>query len=194
VHTRKGSIMEYNGIGFEEGPWPQKAYWDAMGRARERDAGTYIDYGWTRPKVISRGEIPQVTPGVDAFQLEGMPGAEEVQSPEPTPAEPRTGEDTLPGPGPSPMPLETRARPISPSQPRVSSAGSAGSTDSTNGESAAVGTGLAQSGTAQSTTEPTPATKPAATITVKPVKQVAPATFQSGASPVSNPLRSGGMR
>lgn len=39
LHTRKGSIMEYDGIGFEEGPWPQKAYWDALARARERDAG-----------------------------------------------------------------------------------------------------------------------------------------------------------
>ena len=58
LHTRKGSIMEYDGIGFEEGPWPQKAYWDALARARERDAGTYIDYGWTRPKVISRGATP----------------------------------------------------------------------------------------------------------------------------------------
>jgi hypothetical protein len=55
LHTRKGSILEYDGIGFEEGPWPQKAYWDALGRARERDAAKYIDYGWTRPKVISRG-------------------------------------------------------------------------------------------------------------------------------------------
>jgi outer membrane protein TolC len=25
LHTRKGSILEYNGICFEEGPWPQKA-------------------------------------------------------------------------------------------------------------------------------------------------------------------------
>src|SRR5678815_1552969 len=58
-HNRKGSIMEYNGIQFEEGPWPQKAYWDALRRARERDAGHYINYGWTRPAVVSRGELPQ---------------------------------------------------------------------------------------------------------------------------------------
>ena len=116
--------MEYNGIGFEEGPWPQKAYWDAMGRARERDAGTYIDYGWTRPKVISRGEIPQVTPGMDAFSLEGLPqggagSAEEVPTPEPTPAQPpRTGEGTLP----EPMPLETRLHPLPTGKPKLSAA------------------------------------------------------------------------
>jgi outer membrane protein TolC len=58
VHMRKGSILEYNGVMFEEGPWSKKAYWDALGRARERDASTYLDYGWTRPKVISQGEQP----------------------------------------------------------------------------------------------------------------------------------------
>jgi len=69
LHTRKGSIMEYNNVAFEEGPWPQKAYWDAMARARERDAGHYIDYGFTRPAVVSRGEIPQGAP-----LMESMPG------------------------------------------------------------------------------------------------------------------------
>ena len=54
--------MDYDGIGFEEGPWPQKAYWDALYRARERDSGLYVDYGWTRPKVISRGPIAQRVP------------------------------------------------------------------------------------------------------------------------------------
>ncbi len=60
VHYRKGSLLEYCGIQLAEGPWPKKAYWDALGRARERDASTYLDYGWTRPKVMSRGAVEQI--------------------------------------------------------------------------------------------------------------------------------------
>jgi len=41
---------------LEEGPWPHKAMWDALERARERAAGTYYDYGVTRPGVISQGK------------------------------------------------------------------------------------------------------------------------------------------
>lgn len=59
VHFRKGSLLEYNNIKLAEGPWPKKAYWDALGRARERDASYYLDYGWTRPRVISQGPVDQ---------------------------------------------------------------------------------------------------------------------------------------
>ena len=59
VHFRKGSLLEYNGVYLAEGPWPGKAYFDARRRARERDAGLYLDYGFTQPKVISRGGYDQ---------------------------------------------------------------------------------------------------------------------------------------
>ncbi len=59
VHYRKGSLLEYNGVYLAEGPWPGKAHFDALRRARERDAGTYINYGCTRPGVISQGPHPQ---------------------------------------------------------------------------------------------------------------------------------------
>ena len=59
VHLRKGSLLEYNGVYLAEGPWPVKAYFDAKKRARERDAGLFMDYGYTRPGVFSRGEMPQ---------------------------------------------------------------------------------------------------------------------------------------
>ena len=59
VHFRKGSLLEYNGVCLAEGPWPAKAYFDATRRARARDAGFYLDYGYTRPKVISRGAYEQ---------------------------------------------------------------------------------------------------------------------------------------
>ena len=59
VHYRKGSLLEYNGVYLAEGPWPGKAYFDARRRARARDAGRYLDYGYTLPKVVSRGPYDQ---------------------------------------------------------------------------------------------------------------------------------------
>ena len=61
VHFRKGSLLEYNNVYLAEGPWPQKAYWDALDRARERDASYYMNYGWTRPRVVSQGPVEQHT-------------------------------------------------------------------------------------------------------------------------------------
>jgi outer membrane protein TolC len=59
VHYRKNSLLEYNGIHLAEGPWPAKAYFDARKRAKERDAAHFINYGYTRPNVLSRGKMPQ---------------------------------------------------------------------------------------------------------------------------------------
>jgi len=59
VHFRKGSLLEYNGVYLAEGPWPGKAYFDAERRAQARDASFYLDYGFTRPKVLSRGAYGQ---------------------------------------------------------------------------------------------------------------------------------------
>lgn len=59
VHLRKNSLLEYNGVFMAEGPWADKAYFDARKRARERDAGLYINYGFARPNVISRGPVSQ---------------------------------------------------------------------------------------------------------------------------------------
>jgi outer membrane protein TolC len=114
LHTRKGSILEYNAIALEEGAWPEKAYFDALQRARERDAGTYFNYGWTRPEVISRGASPttggfQTAPAVDGMpseitlQPEGLP---QVQG---TPDAGMSDEapmmiEPLPAPAADPMP------------------------------------------------------------------------------------------
>lgn len=62
LHMRKGSLLEYNKVFLEEGPWPNKAYFDALRRARRRDASYKFDYGFTRPDVISRGAYPQGKP------------------------------------------------------------------------------------------------------------------------------------
>jgi outer membrane protein TolC len=61
VHYRKGSLLEYDGVYLAEGAWPAKAYFDALRQARKRDAGTYLDYGYTRPNVFSRGPYDQGT-------------------------------------------------------------------------------------------------------------------------------------
>lgn len=97
VHYAKGSLLEYNGIALEEGPWPAKAYFDSLVRARQRDASYYLDYGYTRPRVISRGPIPQTPDDVFAeavdfgtepqpMMAEPVPPGSVEPTPEPAPA------------------------------------------------------------------------------------------------------------
>lgn len=93
VHYRKGSLLAHNNIQLAEGPWPDKAYWDALERARERDASYYWNYGDTRPKVISRGPL-------DA-PLGTIPSLEEIPMGTPTPATP----ESLPPEGAEAAPL-----------------------------------------------------------------------------------------
>ena len=45
--------MSYCNVCFDEGPWPGKAYDDARENARRRSASRPMNYGWTRPGVIS---------------------------------------------------------------------------------------------------------------------------------------------
>lgn len=71
VHYRKGSLLDYNGVYLAEGPWPGKAYFDAMRRARQRDASMYLDYGYTRPNVISRGPHAQRMDSANGVYGEG---------------------------------------------------------------------------------------------------------------------------
>lgn len=59
VHLRKGSLLEHDGIALSEGPWTAKAYQDSLERARQRDGSYYLDYGFSRPGVISRGPVSQ---------------------------------------------------------------------------------------------------------------------------------------
>ena len=57
--TREELAKLHKGVYLAEGPWPGKAYFDAMRRARQRDAAMYLDYGFTRPNVFSRGSHAQ---------------------------------------------------------------------------------------------------------------------------------------
>ena len=108
LHLRKGSLLEYNGIYLAEGPWPGKAYYDAHAQARRRDASYYLDYGFTRPKVISRGEVQQHTRGEarpfdeihDGQPAEIIPPPEPTLAPEPMPAPDADVEARIPTAGP----------------------------------------------------------------------------------------------
>ncbi|HEY3392500.1 MAG TPA: TolC family protein [Lacipirellulaceae bacterium] len=100
VHYRKGSLLEYDGVYLAEGPWPAKAYFDALRQARKRDAATYFNYGHTRPNVMSRGPYDQgISPGHDvghgAEIIQASPVPEEATMPDREPGL----EETLPSPG-----------------------------------------------------------------------------------------------
>jgi outer membrane protein TolC len=103
VHYRKGSLLDYDGVRLAEGPWPKKAYFDALRLARQRDASLYLDYGMTLPNVISRGPINQnatqppgettideLTPGElvpHEAPPQGLPQGEELPPPADQPLE-----------------------------------------------------------------------------------------------------------
>ena len=79
VHYLKGSLLDLNSVSLQEGQWVDKAYWDARERAREREAGTYMDYGYTRPSVVSNG--PVAAGGLTEGNL-ARPGMEQATAPE----------------------------------------------------------------------------------------------------------------
>ncbi len=88
IELRKGSLLEYDGVYLAEGPWPGKAYSDARLRARERDAGIFMNYGYTRPRVLSRGPYTQITGHPSGVPTEGQIEYEELSpsdQPEPVP-------------------------------------------------------------------------------------------------------------
>ena len=87
VHYRKGSLLNYNDIHLSEGQWPDKAYDDAMERARQRDAGRYMDYGFTRPGVISSGVASEEDVNLDPQPQIADPDVQEKPLEQPQPAE-----------------------------------------------------------------------------------------------------------
>ena len=89
VHLRKGSLLEYNGVYLAEGPWPGKAYLDAHRHARARGASHPLNYGFTHPKVFSRGPFPQFGPDYH-HEADAVPQDvqwEDVPAPRPLPVE-----------------------------------------------------------------------------------------------------------
>ncbi len=124
VHYRKGSLLEYNGVYLAEGPWPAKAYFDARRRATARAASTYLDYGFTQPRVMSRGPIEQhagrglfegdlVTPQgseAEAKQPELVPTPEPATEPQPIPSADVPAEPAPPVPMPERQASRTSGR------------------------------------------------------------------------------------
>lgn len=103
IHFRKGSLLEFDGVQLAEGPWPQKAYYDALGRARERSASMYMNYGWTRPRVVSQGPVNQESGAEGVFSNEGAESFEEIPPGRGTPARSRGNENLTPSADPSVM-------------------------------------------------------------------------------------------
>ncbi|MFV2065432.1 MAG: TolC family protein [Pirellulales bacterium] len=115
LHRRKGSLLEYNNVFLAEGPWPAKAYFDALREARKRDASMYLNYGFTRPKVISRGPYVQHDGTSDALIEQQMPT---VAGPEVLEAPSSDAVPELPAPElPSAQPEQPSAAPTAPDLP-----------------------------------------------------------------------------
>ena len=57
VDYLKGTMLANSNITLAEGPWNDKAYCDALERARERSAGKLLQYGVTRPAVVRTGPL-----------------------------------------------------------------------------------------------------------------------------------------
>lgn len=103
MHYRKGSLLEYNGINLAEGPWPAKAYFDATRQARARDAAKYMDYGFTRPQVISRGPYAQFMGTSTGIVPEsGTPSAEQMNRPDALKPMPQATPNQVPTLAPKP--------------------------------------------------------------------------------------------
>ncbi|MGO9109961.1 MAG: TolC family protein [Thermoguttaceae bacterium] len=116
VHYRKGSLLEYNGVYLTEGPWPAKAYFDARRRARSRSAALYLDYGFTYPKVLSRGPLPQSSGQV--MDAEEMPTNAPASVPGAPAKQPSgTGPEVLPAPPAQPSGTNPPQRPAGPREP-----------------------------------------------------------------------------
>ena len=81
LHYLKGSLLEFNNVALAEGAWPNKAQFDAVRQARKRDAGHYINYGYTRPGVITTGVYQQFQnpqPAVMSTEQAMFQGGEQV--------------------------------------------------------------------------------------------------------------------
>ena len=115
VHFRKGSLLDYDGVYLAEGQWPAKAYFDAMRQARKRDAALFIDYGYTRPNVVSQGPVQQ------GASTDGQGGSNEIFGP-PAPDQVMPNgvvpEESLPAPGSTPAVMPPSSNSTFNSEPR----------------------------------------------------------------------------
>ena len=59
VQLEKGTLLDYNEISLNEGPWPDKAYSDAEDREAHRSQPILSPHPWTRGPIVSEGVFPQ---------------------------------------------------------------------------------------------------------------------------------------
>jgi outer membrane protein TolC len=59
IQFHKGSLLEDNNIFLTEGPWPSKAYFDAIRTARELDASIFLADEPSHPPAVSAGPYQQ---------------------------------------------------------------------------------------------------------------------------------------
>jgi hypothetical protein len=106
VHFEKGSLLDYNGIYLEEGPWPHKAYCDAA-RKEDLRCDPWPFGGLLEPgRVITSGPAPQLV-----LPQSGMSIAPPQHDPAPIPAPPN--------PNPAP-PMESQTPPLpNPAEPEA---------------------------------------------------------------------------
>ncbi|WP_417732312.1 TolC family protein [Rosistilla oblonga] len=125
VHYLKGTLLDYNNITLSEGPWVDKAYWDALERARERDASYYLNYGYTRPGVVRQGPVKTNVNNVmidnetamgdevgeiyyeDAMPMEVVPGDVEFNS-----INPPLSNNSAVSPGPATSAMDSKKRSV----------------------------------------------------------------------------------
>ncbi len=93
IHFEKGSLLDYNQIFLAEGPWPNKAYWDA---SRLKPQRRILNYA-IEPGFISNGPVEQGTT---------MPRPEAIPLPSASPLPSDSHSQNLPEPLPPPGPQD----------------------------------------------------------------------------------------
>ncbi|MEC7696012.1 MAG: TolC family protein, partial [Planctomycetota bacterium] len=106
IQFHKGSLLEDNNIFLTEGPWPSKAYFDAIRTARQLDASIFLADEPSHPSAISAGPYQQFR-DQNPQELMGEPIPVGPAVPE---AEPMI-EPELQLPLPSPEPRQPAAEP-----------------------------------------------------------------------------------
>jgi outer membrane protein TolC len=90
VHFVKGTLLEYDGVFLEEGPWAPKAYQDAAEREAMRGRPRPLNYASSRAPIVDQGPFDQrvgeecapgevATPSTSPFEQDTLPPPSDVQ-------------------------------------------------------------------------------------------------------------------
>ncbi|HEY0980630.1 TolC family protein [Schlesneria sp.] len=79
VQLEKGTLLDYNDISLNEGPWPDKAYEDAADREAHRGLPEAQPLPWTHGPIVSEGNM---IPSTSHYQVSVPAEAEESHSSE----------------------------------------------------------------------------------------------------------------